>query len=367
MKIIFLIIVLLILLNCSFSLEENSIIRIPNKEGNFKNISTKNGFINYLFYHRNSEDICNMIFITYVLGGIKNLNLFELPQKTNNNEFNIYGNNNDNLEIVFYNEETDTHNPLLCQIFYKTKYIDKMIYSIGKNEYREPYKFFGGTPQNITKNLNKFTLNTKEITEIKIEFANGTNYIIDEFDNKLVEFKEGESSMLCLPEDILIQFQKLFLNQFKECTYNFKLFEGSGVYKLNEGQKKLFPNINFKIGNKILILNQENAFWPKYITEDIYLFINSRPCNNFVFGLKFLQLFDVSEFNLDSGEINLYLNKNKNYIVDEKENYKNENLKSNIHIIFIIFSIFIFSITLTYSKKYVKNKKIEYYNYYYEI
>ena len=367
MKIIFIIILLLNYLHCSVSFEENSIIRIPNKEGSFKNISTKNGFINYLFYHRNSEDICNMIYITYTLGRIKNLNLFKLPQKTINNEFNKYGNNNDSLEIIYYNEETDTHNPLLCEIFYKTKYIDKMIYSFGRNEYREPYKFFGGTPQNVTKNLNKFTLNTKEISEIKIEFVNGTNYIINGFNNNQVEFKEDESSMLCLPENILNKFQKLFLNQFKESIYNFKLFEGSGVYKLKKGQKALFPNINFKIGNKILILNQENSLWPNYINDDIYLFINNRPCNNFIFGLKFLSLFDVSEFNLDSGEINLYLNKNKNFIVEEKEKYKNENLKSHIHIIIIIFSIFIFSVILTYSKTYYKNKKIEYYNYYYEI
>ena len=51
-----------------------------------------------------------------------------------------------------------------------------MIYSIGYyDENYESYKFFGGTPQKIIKNLKKFTFNNKTdfISKIEIKFDNG--------------------------------------------------------------------------------------------------------------------------------------------------------------------------------------------------
>ena len=349
--------------------EENSIIKIPNKDGRFKNITTKNGFINYSFISRSDENICNMVYITYVLEGIKNLNLFQLPNKTLNFEYNIYGKNKDNLELIFLNEEKDIYNPLLCEIFYKTKYIDKMVYSLGKNIFNQPFKFFGGTPHEISKNLNKFTFNniTNKITEIKIELNNGSNYIINNINNELVEFKQDEFSMICLPEDILLKLKNIFLNKYEECTYNYKLFSSISAYKLNNKQKNLyFPEISFKIGNKFFILNKENAFFPNYEQENIYLFINRSPCRNFIFGQKFFELFDVSEYNLETGEINLYLNKKKNYIIDETEN-KKIIINYNFHFIITIIFFFIFLMILTLMKNYYKNKNIEYYDYYFNI
>ena len=315
MKLNIILLIFLIIFNVSYT--EDSIIQIPNKEGRFKNITTKNGFINYSFYSRNDDEICNMLFIMYRIEGIKNLHLFKLPNKTRNTQFNIYGKNNDSLEIIFLNEERDIYNPLICEIFYKTNYINKMIYSFGKTENNQMYKYFGGTPQDITKNLNKFIFsnNTKKISEIKIEFNDRTNYIINNFSNEYVEFREDEYSLICLPENILSQFKKIFLYKFEECQYNYKIFNSISIYKLNEEQKKFFPNITFKIEDNIIYLNQENAFWPKYIQDNIYLFINRAPCQNIVFGLKFLQLFDISEFDIQKGENILYLDKNKKYLI----------------------------------------------------
>ena len=343
------------------SIEENNIIRIPNKEGIFKNINTKNGLINFGFYY--SDDFCSILYIKYIIEGIKNLNLIKESEKALASKFNIY--DNENLEMIYYNEERDKFSPLICEIFYKTKYIDNMIYSIGNNEDNESYKFFGGTPINLIENLNKFSFhkNKDKISEINIGFNNGTNYLINNFDNDLVEFREDEYSLLCLPENILNKFKNLFLKNFEETIYNYKIFYRLASYKINKKQKDLFPNISFTIGNKIFNLNPENAFSTKYNLDDDFFFIIRTPCDKIIFGLKFLELFNFREFNLETGEINLYLDKNKNFFIEKEENKKIFN--SSICFIIIIISIFLLSLILTKAKNYYKNKKIEYYNYYY--
>ena len=362
-------IIIIIIIYIIKSHDENSIIRIPNKEGIFKNITTKNGFINYKFYCRNDDEICSMLYITYIIEGIKNINLIKLKDKPLISKFNIQGKNNDTLQLIFFNEERDIYNPLFCEIFYKTKYINKMTYSIGKNEDNQPYKFFGGTPKNLIKNLNKFTFytNSSKIINIKIEFnvknSNETKYIINNFDNDFVEFREDEYSLICLPENILYQFKNLFLYNFEECIYNYKIFNSLGTYKIKRKDKNIFPNISFNIDSKIFNLNKENAFWYNYEDESLYFFINKSPCDNIVFGLKFLELFNFREFNLENGEINLYLDKKKNYMVEKGD--RKIILNSCIFII-IILSFLLFSFTLTKGKNYYKNKKLEYYNYYYD-
>ena len=344
------------------SIEENDIIKIPNKEGIHKNIKTKNGPINFGFYYR--DDFCSILYIKYIIEGIKNLNVLKLQGKPLISKFNIY--ENENLEMIYYNEERDKFSPLICEIFYKTKYIDKMIYSIGKDEDNESYKFFGGTPLNLIQNLNKFNFhkNTDKIQEIKIQFYNGTNYVIDKFDNELIEFREDEYSLLCLPENILNKFRNLFLKDFEETIYNYKIFNSLTTYKINKHLKYLFPNISFTIGNKIFNLNKENAFSTKYDLDDDYFFIIRTPCDKLIFGLKFLELFNFREFNLETGEISLYLDKYSNVMLEKEENKKTI-LNSSICFIIIFISIFFVSLILTKAKNYYKNKKIEYYNYYY--
>ena len=331
------------------SIEENNIIRIPNKEGIFKNIKTKYEPINFGFYF--GDDFCSILYIKYKIEGLKNLNLINLSGKSLISKINIYDNNA--LEMIYYNEERDKFSPLICEIFYITKYIDKMIYSIGNNENNESYKFFGGTPINLVENLNKFSFhkNKDKIYEIKIEFNNGTNYLINNFDNELIEFREDEYSLLCLPENILNKFKNLFLNDFEETIYNYKIFYRLETYKINKKQKYLFPNISFIIGDKIFNLNRENAFSTKYNLEDDFFFIIRTPCDKIIFGLKFLELFNFREFNLETGEINLYLEKNKNFLIEKKEN-KKIIYKSSFCFIIIIISIFFASLILTKAKNY---------------
>ncbi len=100
------------------------------------------------------------------------------------------------------------------------------------------------------------------------------------------------------------------------------------------------------------------------------LFISSSSCweRQILFGKQFLKLFDFYEFDLESGIINLYLNKNKEYIFEEKEKQNiilNSGSKIQINIIIWIFIVFI--LTLVVVRQYHRNKSIESFNYYFEI
>ena len=127
----------------------------------------------------------------------------------------------------------------------------------------------------------------------------------------------------------------------------------------------MFFEISFKIGNNIFTLNKDNAFLKGKNDTHYKLFINSFFCDKFIFGMDFLDLFDFKEFNLETKEVYLYLDKNKNYLIKEKEDNK-DFLKSNLNI-WILFYFLIALIILSLFKKYHKNKRIEYYNIYYDI
>ena len=351
-----------IVINCKKG-EDNSIIRIPNKNGSFPNITTKHGLINYEFSHGNIvlrtnnfyDDVTPYIF--YKIAGMKNLDLLTLPK---NNGLNRFTKNKDNLDIMYEFQQKDRHNPFLCEIFYNTKYIDKKIYSIGKDENGSPYKFFGGTPKSVIKNLNKLTLNNKtnKVTGIKIEFNNNTNYIINLDKNISVDIKEDFYSGICLPENILSEFKDLFLNQYNEFKYDYEIFRSYYIYKLNEEQKSNFPNIKIKIGNKNFIFNKDNIinFLDNNYEDKNYLFINKVSCDNLTFGLKVLELFEVSEFNLESDIKNLYLNKTSN-LIESKDN------KITFVILLIYFVLFV--LVLSANIYYINKNKEYYYNYSY--
>ena len=76
-----------------------------------------------------------------------------MPKNKTYEKYGLYGEKNNSIWKSFQKREKDIFNPLLCEIFYKTKYIDKMIYSIGHYDNNEPFKFFGGTPVKIMKKL----------------------------------------------------------------------------------------------------------------------------------------------------------------------------------------------------------------------
>lgn len=106
------------------------------------------------------------------------------------------------------------------------------------------------------------------------------------------------------------------------------------------------------------------------MNQNIY-YIESKPCydsNKIKFGVKFLELFNYYEFDLMSGEYNLYLDKNKYYIFEE-ENKKiilNDS-KTQINAIIILFIFVMLCFTLVIFKEYHRNKKIESFNHYFEI
>ena len=113
------------------STKNNSIIRIPNLQGRYENISTKIGFINYEFKVFTTEAIkWPVSSAIYRLEGIKNLNVLNLTED-NNCYIKIYGKNQDSIQLEFHFFSQDIFNDKICKILYKTKYIDKMIYSYG--------------------------------------------------------------------------------------------------------------------------------------------------------------------------------------------------------------------------------------------
>ena len=194
-----------------YSYEGNSIIILPNRRGKFENIPIKYGLINYTFIYHCLEFIKYPLpFVEIYLEGINNLSLFTFPKnKTNGEDYELYGDKNSSIKMIFPGKEKDIFNPLICEIFYKTKYIDKMIYSIGYYENNEPFKFFGGTPDKIIKNLNIFTFNNKADFISKIGIINNNGKIITiniEEKNKIFRFDEEYGNMIGLPLKFLIFF-----------------------------------------------------------------------------------------------------------------------------------------------------------------
>ena len=364
MKINFLFIFILFF---SLSYEENSIIQIPNiKQRIIKDIKTKNGLIDYGFNVIIEETgLCYPYFFSQCyISKINNLKLFKLPEKTKEREYIL---NKKELIIKLEGIINDECNPLICEVLYKTKYINNYIYSIGKNELNESYKFFGGTPKKLVKNYNKFIFQKYDlISEIKIKFNNGNNSLIKvSLEESFYEINEGKNHLICFPEKVFKEMKKLVFNNYNVERYNFDFYFFIYIYSLLNEQKNLFPEISFKIGNNIFTLNKDNAFLKGKNDTHYKLFINSFFCDKFIFGMDFLDLFDFKEFNLETKEVYLYLDKNKNYLIKEKEDNK-DFLKSNLNI-WILFYFLIALIILSLFKKYHKNKRIEYYNIYYDI
>jgi len=141
-------------------------------------------------------------------------------------------------------------------MFYKYNYIDNLIYSIDSK-----YKYYGGLPNYKNSSFEKFTFNNiiENITEIKIELNNGTKFVKNI--NYKYEITEKSIGLVYLPREIYNFFYNIFLKDYKEKVYsesyiydNYKstttYLNPTTIFKVNNTQKKLFPNIWFKIGNK---------------------------------------------------------------------------------------------------------------------
>ena len=193
---------------------------------------------------------------------------------------------------------------------------------------------------------------------------------------KIFFFEINEmDSFIRLPERIFQYLKNLLFKDAEELEY---YDENEGVfyspYILNESQKNLFPkSISFKFGNKNIIIKKNQIISSDFInksTSSFFLFMSGSSYweRHITFGKQFLKFFDFYEFDLESGDINLYLNKNEEYIFEEKEKQNvllNSVSKIQINIIIFIFIAFIF--TLVVVRQYHRNKSIESFNYYFEI
>jgi len=340
-----------------FSLDEGNIIKLPNKKGEYKKIPTKKGYINYSFSISSGEEfMVSFCYAEYIFEGIKEKN----TPKT--------------IRMMHEYSETDSKNKDICKMFYKYNYIDNLIYAIDSE-----YKYFGGLPNYKDSNFEKFTFNNNKenITEINIELNNGTKIVKNI--NYNFEITEQKIGLVYLPEEIFSFFYEIFLKDYEkdkhiksymfypeEDEVKMGIIDSDDIFKVNNKQKKLFPNIWFKIGNKKFLINGYNAIHG----GRLYII---KGYSSFVFGQDFLEIFDIREFNITSGEINLYTNKVKPHIkiVEEKNNLKKKGISEQglpfLSIVIIIFISIITITTLYFHRKYNKKIKIDYYNYYYNV
>ena len=364
---------LFLFIHCNY---KDEIIRIPKETQ--KDIPTKNGLINYYFFTRYCKAIefegrtpCS----TYKIENMKNLNLF-VPENLNRNFLTeISGEKNDILSLSFDSyagKELDSENRIICELFYQTKYIDKKIFSISNNLENKSYKYFGGTPQNLIENLNQFTFFTNDsISEIELISNDKKNHKIkiNSTMNNKIEFNDDDY-MVCFSHDIFSELKNILFNHYRDTfffIYKTKYIQYQ-IFDLDEEQKKNFPEIKIKIGNKIISLNKNDLIREdNYIDlkgyDDLhnYLFIKSSPCDNNIFGLKFLEKFEMREYNLETKEINLYLSKNKSLIKNENSNSLALNSYGiNLTFISLYFLVIIFIIMLSIRNSH-NNKYYQYF------
>ena len=344
------------------SYNDDGIIRIPLITHSEVCFSSKYGPVFYSIDKDESDDIgcpCNR-YLLYKFDKIKNL---ELLHSNLSRKINI----ETKKEIASFCangiKQRDGHNNIICELFYQTKYIDKKIFSIGKNLENEPFKYFGGTPKEIIKHTNKFTfdMNNSTVSKIEIIFKDKNKDVlrINPTKSNKVEFIDNPY-LICLTPEVLEEFKKLFLNQYEK--YKFTEYDSEScpytynIYKMKLKQMKTIPEIKFRIGNITISLNKEKLFRN-------LLYIQNTPCANFVFGLNFLEKFQIREYDLENNEINLYLDKNKNFLTIENETNLQLNSYSYTFLTFIILLFMISATILIYFINYPKFKNFKYLNY----
>ena len=341
----------LILFLFSLSFEDNEIIRIPYGLKEFANIKTKYGPISSTITlmentptYNDWRDISPNT-ICYMLRNINNCQLFY------SNYFHNYQNVNNSISIKINENLFEKHwknndiifNSFICESLFRTEYIDNYIYSIGKNENNEKYTFFGGTPDNLVNKLSNYTFGKSVlkndmitfnviVSNMNFEMADGNNLHLKLYEKRPSTFELSEhiDTMICISKGYYDDFYKEYENYLK--NNDFKGF-----------------SLSFNIEDKIFKLSEMNGNPFNYISL----------CKEFVLGKKFLELFDYREYNLETKKVNLYLDKNKKYILEKED--KKELIYSNCNIDIILFIIFMSLTLITFAKSYAKNNSIEFY------
>ena len=276
---LFLIIILIILSHCY----NKKIISFPDNVNEYK-IKTNDGFI-HLKKSQNSEHNLSYLYLI----GVKNLNKYT-PPETKEISFFIY---NDVIKFTIFDNNMDKLNPLLCDLFYQTNYINQKIYSVENDARNNPYKYFGGTPSEIIENLNKFEFKKNEIPIFYLLRDNG------------VEKEEQYETIIFNPEN------QLEINEGfeKNCAKSILEEWGSLFWEFDVIKYKFEDSdtvISFR--NEKLNENSDGSF------KDIFY---DYPCDNLVLGSKFLNLINVREFNLETGDVTLFTT-DDNKIISKK-------------------------------------------------
>ena len=382
-----LLIIALFMIN-SFDCDDNDLIIIPNGQYthayNELKIKTKKGIISFSTSIGEARD--NSYYTDYVfIDDIKNIDLFQIPEDTKDIRYIIYRNtkNNDSMvqmSVTYFFYESSYFGPgklnhLICDLFYKTKYIKNNAYSIW-NKNKTLYKrIFGGMTNNIEQNFTKkYTFeNNSKISEIRIT-QNGSTYWANErlmrfkkYEKNYVEFTEDTESF-CFTEEILYDLKRIFLSRFKKYKnyhYDYYVIDTKD-YDINTTP---LPEIKIKIGNITILINKNNLIQKKKISrrELLYykIYIYEHPCDHIILGANFLKEFDFYKFDFDSDKIDIYANEEK-FIIENNEKKINLNSNNNIFCLILLFSIFMTGIMIYY-RHFNKNNNIDNFNYYYDV
>lgn len=382
-----LLIIALFMIN-SFDCDDNDLIIIPNGQYthayNELKIKTKKGIISFSTSIGEARD--NSYYTDYVfIDDIKNIDLFQIPEDTKDIRYIIYRNtkNNDSMvqmSVTYFFYESSYFGPgklnhLICDLFYKTKYIKNNAYSIW-NKNKTLYKrIFGGMTNNIEQNFTKkYTFeNNSKISEIRIT-QNGSTYWANErlmrfkkYEKNYVEFTEDTESF-CFTEEILYDLKRIFLSRFKKYKnyhYDYYVIDTKD-YDINTTP---LPEIKIKIGNITILINKNNLIQKKKISrrELLYykIYIYEHPCDHIILGANFLKEFDFYKFDFDSDKIDIYANEEK-FIIENNEKKINLNSNNNIFCLILLFTIFMTGIMIYY-RHFNKNNNIDNFNYYYDV
>ena len=266
----------------------SEIIGFPDNVNSYR-IETKHGFINLeinSYKTENSETNINNLFLI----GIKNLSLYS-PPDMKDISISING---DTIQFTIYDNNLHKLNPLLCELFYQTQYIDKKIYTIENKARNVPYKYFGGAPNKIIEDYKK----ENNIFQFKINNEIPSLY--------LLRGREGEKE-----ED----FERIEFNPLDRLEFN-EGFEKNCAASMLEEYRDLFWEfdiIKYRFRDQIKDItitfrNKKSEEKPKGSFEDMFY---DYPCRNLVLGSKFLDLINVREFNLETGDVILFTNNNE--------------------------------------------------------
>ena len=330
----------------------NEIIKMNSELKNLKNITTKLGLIIIeridpptYYFESSYESLDPYEYLSlnlpdefiFKIENVLNANLYSssLPQykidNITNNTININTKSN-SLSIDF-----------ICELLYRTKYIDKFVYSLDN----ENNIYIGGTPEYLIKNHNNYTFGDKPfktsgfesiVSNINIEINNKNKFKLNLYDQLLFNYDKYKSctGLICLREQDFKKFKEQF-NNFTD-YYNYNFIKNNYTF-----------SISFKISDKTfnIILNG-NPY--DYIVED--------AC--FSLGEIFLNLFDYREYDLeDKSKVNFYLNKNKTNVYIYPAKLEDSNIiYSNFNYDFIVFCIVIFLTILTVLKTYDTNQNL---------